>query len=144
VNYVFAEVQLLIATPIEVVEIKLPDFLEYLQENREVLAALIFTFCIRLGETERRIEALAQRSAEKRLGKLLFHMASARIGPEGGERVEVVIPLSHEQLARLAAMSRQQVTITMGQFRDLGLLQYKRGRPPIVNIKALDAYLGNS
>jgi CRP-like cAMP-binding protein len=125
--------------PSELVEIKLPDFLEYLYENREVLAALIFTFCIRLGETERRIEVLAQRGAEKRLGKLLFYLASARLNH--GEGGEVIVPLSHDQLAHLAAMSRQQVTITMGNFRRLGVLQYKRGRPPVINVEALNSYL---
>jgi CRP-like cAMP-binding protein len=127
--------------PCEVVEIRLPDFLEYLYGNRDALAALIFTFCIRLGETERRIEVLAQRGAEKRLGKLLFYLASARLNPDEGGQAEVVIPLSHDQLARLAAMSRQQVTITMGNFRRLGVLQYKRGRPPVVNVDALNSYL---
>jgi CRP-like cAMP-binding protein len=125
----------------EVVEIKLADFLDYLRGNRDALAALIFTFCIRLGETERRIEVLAQRSAEKRLGKLLSHLAAARLNPDKEENAGVVIPLSHDQLASLAAMSRQQVTITMGNFRRLGLLRYKRGRPPVIDVNALSSYL---
>jgi CRP/FNR family cyclic AMP-dependent transcriptional regulator len=125
----------------EIVEIKLADFLDYLRGNRDALAALIFTFCIRLGDTERRIEVLAQRSAEKRLGKLLSHLAAARLNPDKEEKAEVVIPLSHDQLASLAAMSRQQVTITMGNFRRLGLLRYKRGRPPVVDVNALSSYL---
>jgi CRP/FNR family cyclic AMP-dependent transcriptional regulator len=125
----------------EVIEIKLPDFVDYIRENREALAALIFTFCIRLADAEKRVEILALRSAEKRLGKLLLHLASTRLRPEAEDKGEVVIPLSHDQLARMAAMSRQQVTITMGRFRRQGVLQYKRGRPPSINVEALGSYL---
>jgi CRP/FNR family transcriptional regulator, cyclic AMP receptor protein len=125
----------------KVVEIKLPDFMDYLHENREALEALIFTFCLRLTDAERRVVVLAQRSAEKRLGRLLLHLATARQRSGEGQGGEVIIALSHDQLARMAAMSRQQVTITMGNFRRLGVLQYKRGRPPAVNIEALSQYL---
>jgi CRP/FNR family cyclic AMP-dependent transcriptional regulator len=128
-------------TAVEVVEIKLPDFVDYLRENRDALAALIFTFCIRLADAERRIEVLAQRSAKKRLGKLLLHLASARVSPDEAKKHEVVIPMSHDQLARLASMSRQQVTITMGSFRRLGVLRYERGRPPSIDVPALSSYL---
>ncbi|MBD0373807.1 MAG: Crp/Fnr family transcriptional regulator [Pyrinomonadaceae bacterium] len=123
------------------VEIKLPDFINYLGENREALLALIFTFCVRLTDAERRIVVLAQRSAEKRLGKLLLHLAAAHLRLGKGREDEVILPLSHDQLARLAAMSRQQVTITMGNFRRQGVLHYTRGRPPAVNISALSSYL---
>jgi CRP/FNR family cyclic AMP-dependent transcriptional regulator len=119
-------------TAIEVIEIKLPDFVDYLRENRDALAALIFTFCIRLADAEQRIEVLA---------KLLLHLATARVSPDEGEKTEVVIPMSHDQLARLASMSRQQVTITMGSFRRLGVLRYERGRPPSIDVPALSSYL---
>jgi CRP/FNR family transcriptional regulator, cyclic AMP receptor protein len=128
----------------EVVEIKLPDFIDYIGKNRDALAALVFTFCIRLAEAEQRIEVLVERSAEKRLGKLLLHLASARLKSDGADAGAVIVALSHEQLARMAAMSRQQVTITMGHFRRLGLLHYERGRPPVINVEALNSHLEES
>lgn len=45
----------------EAVEIKFKGFLGYLQENREALTALVFTFCVRLADAEQRVEVLAHR-----------------------------------------------------------------------------------
>lgn len=125
----------------EVIEIKLADFVNFLQQNRDVLAAFIFTLCIRLAHAERRIEILAYRGAEERLGMLLLHLASARGGKSGGHGDEVKLPVTHEELARMAAMSRQQVTITMGRLRRAGLVRYERNRPLVVNAGALASHL---
>jgi Mn-dependent DtxR family transcriptional regulator len=51
--------------------------------------------------------------------------------------------VTHEELARLAALSRQRVTITMGKLRRRGLVQYERNRPLVVDVPALTAYLTN-
>jgi CRP-like cAMP-binding protein len=96
---------------------------------------------LRVKSISRECVILAQRSAEKRLCKLLLHLAKANIGLAEDEADEVTIALSHDQLARFAAMSRQRVTITMENFRRRGVLRYKRGHPPAVNINALGSYL---
>ncbi|MGH9942477.1 MAG: Crp/Fnr family transcriptional regulator, partial [Pyrinomonadaceae bacterium] len=100
----------------EVVEINLVDFLKYLQAETDALAGFIFVFCIRLADAERRIEVLAHRSAEERLGRLLLYLASSRGGTTaaaGDEPAgEVALPFSHDELAQLAAMSRPHVTLT--------------------------------
>ncbi|MCA1573708.1 MAG: Crp/Fnr family transcriptional regulator [Acidobacteria bacterium] len=107
----------------EAVEIKLKDFLGYLQEDSAALAALVFTMCERLTESEHRIEVLAHRGAEERLGRLLLQLAGVR-GRAGAEsKGEVVLPVSHEELAQMAAMSRPHVTITMGRFRRRGFVR---------------------
>lgn len=125
----------------EAVEINLAVFTEFLQENRDVLAAFVFTLCIRLTDAERRIEALAQRSAEQRLGRLLLHLATSRGQPEAGGAGEIVLPISHDELAQMAAMSRPHVTVTMGKLRRRGLVRYERNRPLVVKVEALTKYL---
>lgn len=122
----------------EALEIKLGDFMSYLQQNSGVLAAFIFTFCIRLAHAERRIEILAHRGAEERLGMLLLHLVSAR---GGGRKGRTTLRVTHDELARMAAMSRQQVTITMGRLRRAGLVHYERNRPLVVDADALGSYL---
>ncbi len=121
----------------EALEIRYTDFVDYLQHNRTALTRLVFTFCERLSETERRIEVLAYRGAEDRLGRLLLQLAVTP-GEEGGE---VVLHASHDELAHMAAMSRPHVTVTMGKFRRLGLVQYGRSQALVVNVPALKAYL---
>ncbi|MBA3563318.1 MAG: Crp/Fnr family transcriptional regulator [Gammaproteobacteria bacterium] len=77
-----------------------------------------------MSETERRVEVLAYRGAEERLGRLLLQLAAA----PGGEESEVALHVSHEDLARMAAMSRAHVTVTMGRFRRRGIVRYKGNR----------------
>ena len=125
----------------EAVEINLDVFTAYLQENRDVLAAFVFTLCIRLADAERRIEVLAHRGAEERLGRLLLHLAASRGQPKAGQADQILLPVSHDELAQMAAMSRPHVTVTMGKLRRRGLVHYERNRPLAVNIEALTKYL---
>lgn len=128
---------------IEAVEIKLDVFMNYLRENPAVLAAFVFTFCSRLADAERRIEVLAHRGAMDRLGWLLVHLANTRGQANAGRSGDVAVPVSHEELARMAAMSRSHVTVTMGRLRRLGLVRYERSRPLFVDVLKLTAYLSS-
>lgn len=129
------------AVACEAVEIKLPDFMEYVHSDRDVVTSLIFTFCLRLGEAERLVEIFAYRQAEERLGRLLLHLtevARRRQGfREDNRDGKVALPLTHDELARRAAMSRQHVTITLGKMRQEGLVEYGRGRPLVVDTRRL-------
>jgi len=125
----------------EAVEIKLPDFMEYVRADRDVLTSLIFTFCIRLGEAERLVEIFAYRHAEERLGRLLLHLAEVTRRRQGARQDSgggrVILPFTHDELARRAAMSRQHVTITLGKMRREGLVEYGRGLPLVVDTRRL-------
>ncbi len=127
--------------PSEAVEVDLRVFMSYLQESREVLTAFIFTFCIRLAEAERRIEVLAHRGAVDRLGWLLLHLATTRGQANAGRTGEALVPVGHDELAQLAAMSRPHVTVTMGRLRQRGLVRYGRNQPLLIDVPALTAYL---
>jgi CRP/FNR family cyclic AMP-dependent transcriptional regulator len=126
----------------EALEIKLSNFLSYLHQNREALDALMFTLCLRLTDAERRIEVMAHRGAEQRLGRLLLRLATSR-GRKGcisrGEKVTVSV--SHNELAQLAAMSRPHVSVTMGRLRRRGLVQYRRESLVQVDLQLLTDYL---
>ena len=49
----------------EVLEIKLDDFMSYLQKDSNALWAFTFTFCCRLSDCQTRVEFLAYRGAEE-------------------------------------------------------------------------------
>ncbi len=125
----------------EVVEIKLDDFLSFLQTSRDLIQAFTFTFCCRLSDCQRRVEFLAYRGAEERLGRVLLHLASTRGKPSETVSGQIVLPVSHDELAQMAAMSRPHVTVTMGKLRRRGLVDYKRGKPLTVDTEALNIYL---
>lgn len=125
----------------DVLEIKLDDFMSFLQENRDALQAFTFTFCCRLSDCLKRVEFLAYRGAEERLGRVLLHVAATRGKPSEKRVGQIILPVSHDELAQMAAMSRPHVTVTMGKLRRRGLVQYERNQPLTVDTEALNAYL---
>lgn len=128
-------------TASEAVEIKRPDFVNYLRDHTDALEAFVLTFCIRLSDAERRAEVLAYRGAEDRLGRLLLQLAATRGQPSQQGESTVVLRVSHDDLAQMAAMSRSHVTVTMGKLRRQGLVDYARNRPLWVNVPQLTNYL---
>jgi CRP/FNR family cyclic AMP-dependent transcriptional regulator len=127
----------------EALEIRLSQFLGYLRKNREALEALVCTLCLRLTDAEHRVEVLAHRGAEQRLGRLMLRLgtSSGRVG-QAGRKDTVTLSLSHGELARLAGMNRSHVTVTMGRLRRRGLVRYQREGPLRVDVPALTLYLG--
>jgi CRP/FNR family cyclic AMP-dependent transcriptional regulator len=127
----------------EVFEIKLNNFLGYLHTNRVALDALMFTLCMRLTDAEHRIEVMAHRGAEQRLGRLLLRLATSR-GRKGRAAFKdtVIVSVSHNELAQLAGMSRPHVTVTMGRLRRRSLVQYQREGTVRVEVASLTEYLG--
>ncbi len=125
----------------EVLEIKLDDFMAFLQTSRELIQAFTFTFCCRLSDCHRRVEFLAYRGAEERLGRVLLHIAATRGKPSDALSGQTVLPVSHDELAQMAAMSRPHVTVTMGKLRRRGLVNYERNKPLTVDTEALSIYL---
>jgi CRP-like cAMP-binding protein len=127
----------------ETFEIKLIQFLNYLRQNRPVIEAMMFTLCLRLTDAEHRIEVMAHRGAEQRLGRLLLRLASSP-GRKGslGMRDTVAVSVSQNELAQLAGMSRPHVTVTMGRLRTRRLVQYERESLVRVDVTGLTEYLG--
>jgi CRP-like cAMP-binding protein len=126
-----------------VIETKIEDFILYMQRNAGVLQRCLFTFCIRLAHAERRVEILAMRGVEDRLGSALLHLAeSSGVAVNAAERAKSAkLNVTHDELARLTALSRQRVTIMMNRFRELGLVRYDRNQPLIVHTTFLAAHL---
>jgi len=125
-----------------VVEITYDVFVEYLRRTPDAVTSLVCTFCLRLSDCETRSEVLAHRGAQERLGRLLLQLA--RKGVRTKKRADgVVVHATHVELARMAAMSRPHVTLTLGHFRDRGLIRYSRGAPLAIRREALTAYLEN-
>lgn len=122
------------------VEVRYEDFVTYLRADRPAFDAFVVTLCARLSHAERRIQVLAHRGAEARLGSLLLQLASERRHGIGG-REKAVLHASHDEIAQMAAMSRSHVTVTMGQLRSRGLVEYDRTRPLVVDVDRLAAYL---
>jgi CRP-like cAMP-binding protein len=126
----------------EALEIKISSFRSYLRENQAALDAFMFTLCARLKEASHRIEVMAHRGAEQRLGRLLLRLAASR-ERQGrvGRRDRVTVPVSHNELAQMGGMSRPHVTVTMGRLRARGLVDTEREGVVRVDVASLTDYL---
>ena len=128
----------------EMLEIKLSNFLSYVRQNPATLEELVVTLCLRLTDAEHRIEMMAHRGAEQRLGRLLLRLAGSGGRKERvGRRDTVTVSVSHNELAQLAGMSRPHVTVTMGKLRRRRLVQYEREGLVRVEVASLTDYLGH-
>lgn len=126
-----------------VLEVKFAGVISTIQASEKLLTAMLFQFCRWLTETERRLEILTYRSAKDRLGHLLLDLGQARGAPVTVAD-DVAIPITHDQLAQMAAMTRSHVTVTMVSFRKAGLLHYGRGQPLVIHLSPLRKYLDES
>ncbi|MEP6872603.1 MAG: Crp/Fnr family transcriptional regulator, partial [Anaerolineaceae bacterium] len=127
----------------EALEIKQGKFLSYLHQNQAALGAFMFTLCARLKDACHRIEVMAHRGAEQRLGSLLLRLATSRERQGRVARRDWVnLSVSHNELAQLAGMSRPHVTVTMGRLRRRGLVQSERESVVVVEVASLSEYLG--
>jgi CRP-like cAMP-binding protein len=113
-----------------------------MDENRAALDALMVTVCLRLTDAYHRIEVMAHRRAEQRLGSLLLRLATSR-ERQGrvGRRDRVTVSVSHNELAQLGGMSRPHVTVTMGRLRARGLVDTEREGVVRVDVASLTDYL---
>ena len=125
----------------EVLEVSFNDFMLHLQRNAEALRAFTFTFCRRLTDAERRIEILSYRGAEARLGRLLLQLAAAGGLASSTRQGETKLTVGHDELARMAAMTRPHVSVTMGKLRDRGLVHYDRSSQLTVDVTRLAEYV---
>lgn len=129
----------------EALEIHYLDFIHYLRRQPSALETFTFSLCKRLADAEDRIEVLSYRGAEARLGRLLLQLAKAgKFAEEQNNQRPVKVLASHDDLARMAAMTRPHVSVTMSKLRARGLVNYGRGRQLTVNMQSLAGYLEQS
>ena len=84
------------------------------------------TLSRRLGELEQRLSDAVFKSVPERIAGSLVTLAAARSGRPLGRGVQ--IRLTHEQLAALAATSRETTTKILGEFADRGPITLGRAR----------------
>ncbi|MBA3720042.1 MAG: winged helix-turn-helix domain-containing protein, partial [Nocardioidaceae bacterium] len=95
----------------------------------------------RLGQLEQKLSDAVFKSVPERIAGALVTLASVSPGRPLGRRVQV--KLTHEQLAALAATSRETTTKILGDLADQGLIALGRGRITVLDQDRLRALSGN-
>ena len=82
---------------------------------------------------------MARRSADERIGMLLLEHADT--DPRHAPRGFGTVTRTHAEIAQAAAMTRPNVSVTLGRFRRNGLIRYRRHEAIVVEIDRMRAYL---
>lgn len=103
--------------------------------NTEILKFIGF----RLKRVQSRLESLIFKNAEQRIRSLLKELGEDHgrtIAGDENQR-EVRLGLTHEDIAKLTATSRQTVTTQLNELEKSGLIKYDRKRIYIKNLRQL-------
>lgn len=110
---------------------------ELLVASPTLTRALLGVIAKRLRASEvRRVEA-ATCEATVRVGRRILELVY-RWGASGTEGIELDLSLSQEELAALAAVSREAAVKALRELRDLGLITTRRRRITVVDIAGLE------
>jgi CRP/FNR family transcriptional regulator, cyclic AMP receptor protein len=106
------------------------DVRRLLLGDPRIAARISETLGKRLGELEQRLSDAVFKTVPERIAGALVTLAEARSGRSLARGNQ--IKLTHEQLAALAATSRETTTKILGEFADQGLITLGRGRITIL------------
>lgn len=104
-----------------VLAIRVEDFLNVMRDNPKALVDMLSLFCRRLSEARQQIETLSFDNTTRRLARILIKSCQ-----ESGDAELGKIKLTHEELAQIVGTSREIITTIMNQFRENGLIDYRR------------------
>jgi CRP/FNR family cyclic AMP-dependent transcriptional regulator len=120
----------------------IPELKRLMMRTPALGPSLLRVMAQKLMDTNDRIESFCLDPINRRLVKVLLHLAD-RFGEPGEEQMLHLLPTTHEQLARYVGTSREIVTQYMNQFRRDRLLRYSR-RGVDLDVSALRHYLTNA
>jgi CRP/FNR family transcriptional regulator, cyclic AMP receptor protein len=121
---------------VEVLALAPRDFQRFLAQHPTVVAALLRTLSERLRDSDvKRIE-FAALDALGRVAMRLLELCE-RFGEVSDEHVDVLLPLSQEELAGWAGASREAVARALYTMRSLGWIETSRRRVRVLDVAAL-------
>lgn len=120
-NKYFFEAQ----TDVEVLEAPAEKVLEFLQKEPVVLFDLTRRFAAAIGGLATRVEELSFNKAINRLTSLLLFLAD-RFGQADGNKIIINLPLTHQDLASWASVSRETASRQLENLRKKGLIDYNK------------------
>jgi CRP/FNR family transcriptional regulator, cyclic AMP receptor protein len=123
----------------QLVEIRHDRWLRDLTGNAAAVREFVMRTCLRLAHADRRLIMMARRSADERIGLVLLEHAAP--GGLPSTRGFGTVTLTHAEIARVAAMTRPHVSVTLGRFRRKGLIRYRRYEAVVVDLERLRTYL---
>lgn len=129
-------------TATKLVKVPKQEVLRFINDDKEVLYELTRRIVKGLGGLAGRMEKLFFGSARVRVAASLV-MVVKRFGEKNkkGEYV-IELPLSHQDVASLAGLTRETTSVMMKKFQGAGLISYKRRHIVILDMVRLEKIAG--
>jgi CRP-like cAMP-binding protein len=120
----------------EILAIPREDFLELLERRGDLALSVTKLVGLRRQRIETRLRNILFLPSRARLVRLLIELVEAH-GERTGFLYTIRFPLSHQDLANLIGVSRETVTLALGQLQDEGLITVERQRVIVRDMKRL-------
>jgi CRP-like cAMP-binding protein len=114
------------------------DVLWLMEQRSDVALSVTKLVGFRRRRIENRLRNVLFLSSRERLARLLLELVQLH-GERVGLHYEIRLPLSHQDLAGLIGMTRETVTVVLGQMQAEGLIRIRRRRITVVDGKRLSA-----
>jgi len=124
-------------TDCRVITLDQTDFEKLLKDAPGISLRIIQTLAHRLQAANRQIKTLALGDSHSKLADLLLWLKDEFIAPGGGGPT---IPLTHQELADLAGLSRETTTRLLNTFEQEGVVKLKNRQVALTNIETLKKY----
>ncbi len=124
-------------TDCRVITLDQSDFEKLLKEVPGISLRIIQTLSQRLLATNRQVKTLALGDSHSKLADLLLWLKDESAQAAGGHPV---IPLTHQELADLAGLSRETTTRTLNTLEQEGAVRLKSRQVALINLDLLKNY----
>jgi len=109
-------------TPCVIFKRNREEFLEFLNNNPDVLIYIIERLTKRLDGLFERMEHMAFGNAYKKVCSILF-ILSERFGKETKKTVIIDLPLTHKDIANLLGIARETVSVEIAKLKKKGIIK---------------------
>jgi CRP-like cAMP-binding protein len=122
--------------PVEAMALTPEDFLAFVESHPSVVAGLLAVLSQRLRDADAKRMEFAAFDSLGRVAIRLLELCE-RFGESTGEHIEVLLPLSQEELAGWAGASLESVARALQTMRSLGWIETGRRKVRVLDISAL-------
>ncbi|HVZ66665.1 MAG TPA: Crp/Fnr family transcriptional regulator [Patescibacteria group bacterium] len=123
-------------TDVEIVTLSEKDYFDALEQNPEYLVDLLHVFIERLNYTERKLEGFILTDTTARVSSFLYDLVK-RFGDVKNNSATLPVPLTHQTISEFVGAFRETVTVAINRLKKEGILEDKRGKITITNVKKL-------
>jgi len=129
-------------TPVRLCGIRHRDMLRVLEENLEVSRRMVQLLNLELAQAQALIHILGQKSSAEKIALFLLSLVPRQ--GHNGEKLDVPMPLSRQEIADMLGLTVETVSRQMAELKREQIIEAPRGLIRILNRQGLNTYTGTS